>query len=137
MEVRLFICSESFALDAARNSLSLFHILEEINSPVFPVALPQMSVVAMFVREEEEPNEPQVRLRIQLDGQELFLGPMGVNFQGHLRTRSLGNIQALVLPRPGRLSVSVEQNDHALASWLVAVNQIGQPNLQLQNPLVA
>ena len=50
MKVQLFICAESVSLDLRKNSVSAFHIIEEINSPSFPLFTQPFSVVAMIDR---------------------------------------------------------------------------------------
>jgi hypothetical protein len=68
MRIVLFACAESAAVDQASQRLSIFHVLEEIFSPVFPAAYPQFTMIVMASREETEPSAFDLNLRITLSG---------------------------------------------------------------------
>src|SRR6266496_2011211 len=123
MEARLVICAESVAIDQRRNSLSLFHVIEEFNAPTFPLVVPHMSVVILLSREGNEPQEPtDVNLRLYLEDQQFWRNALAINFQGHLKLRFLAEMQALVIQRPGSMRVTVNQDDRELGSWKISVN---------------
>jgi hypothetical protein len=136
MEALFLVCAESLALDQRRNTLSLFHVIEEWNIPAFPLAVPYMVIVGLLKRTAEEPEAPEgVQLRITLANQEIFLGPISVNFQGRLRMRSITELGGLVILNPGVLSVSIIEGVRQLATWSVVVNHIGRPEAQAELPL--
>jgi len=136
MQVRLIACAESSATDQHRNTVSLFHILEELNSPAFPTIVPQCVLVTLFVREPAEPSRPEgVGVRVYLGTEVILEGPMDLDFQGHMRLRYTTSVQNLILSAPGTLRFSIVQNGRELGVWPMVVNHIGQPVLQSQLPL--
>lgn len=129
MHVSLFACAESAVVDQRTNRLSLFHIMEEISSPTFPAAVPQLTVVVVMSREESEPSLANLMLRVTLTGLDkpLVEGPMAIDFQGRLRTRGLGHIAGMPVLGPGLLRFSLHDGDKELAYWEVIVIQVSQP----------
>jgi hypothetical protein len=135
MEVRLFICAQSAALDARQGTISAFHILESVNTPAFPVAVPQMSILGIFERETPSAEDPQAQLRVSLGAKELYLGPFFIKFQNRLRARAIVELQGIVLPAPGRLTISLLLEQRETANWVIDINHIGKPNINAQFPL--
>jgi hypothetical protein len=134
MRMMLFACAESAAIDQATNRLSMFHLLEEILSPVFPSVFPQITVVALSSREEAEPSIFTLGLRITLSGhdQPLVHGSLFVDFQGRPRARTLGVVSGLLVPGPGNLRFSLSEGENELSAWDVIVRQIGEPTIVTQ-----
>src|ERR1700733_9821533 len=108
MRVVTFICSESYSLDQASNRLSVFHIMDGINSATFPVLIRGMSLFAVWERDQYDPTTFQYDIKIMLDTQQLGKLTAQVDFQGHNRARAIGTIQGFRLPAPGRISVLIE-----------------------------
>jgi len=135
MDVRFLVCADSVALDQRRNTLSLFHVIEEWAIPAFPWVVVHFAIVALFERMANEPNDLEVQVVIQLGEQELFRGPLAVRFQERLRMRAITEVGGLVLPNPGLLNVLMTLGDRQLASWSIVVNNIGQPVAQPELPL--
>lgn len=135
MEAKLFTCSESAALDARTNTLSLFHLTEELNSPAFPVVVPRLTIVALLVRRENEPERGELQLRIAMGEQELYRGPFQFNFQRHLRSKAIVDLQGLVMLTPGTLRISLYDGDREMGTWPIVVNHVGQPAIQVQPAL--
>ena len=134
MELVLLVCAESAIVDSTTQRVSLFNVMEEFNSPSFPVIVPQLSLVSIFSRSARESETPVVQLRITLDGQKqpLFDAPISVDFRGHLRMRNLSNIQGMPISAPGLLKLELKSKKGALGAWKIRVNQIGQPPLTSQ-----
>jgi hypothetical protein len=117
----------------------VFHIIEDVTVAAFPAVIPQMSVLTLFERTVDEPAQPNdVSLRITLNEQELYQGPIEVRFGGHVKMRWITDIRGLVLPGPGLLSFLIFFGQNQLAEWAIPVQNIGQvmvqPELPLENP---
>jgi hypothetical protein len=134
METRLFIACESAVLDQFSNRVSVFNVLEEINTPTFPGAVPQLTVLGMFGRSNDEPDEYDLRLRMKLEGRKDFLldAPFKVNFQGALSTRAIGNIPGFVFPAPGRLSISISLGRKKYGLWDITAKET-PPELEVKS----
>lgn len=129
----LFTCAGSGSVDARFNTLSVFHIMEQINAPQFPVPI-AVSIVGMFTREQGDPSTIDLQLRIFSGEQQLFAGPVSVNFQQHNRARMLLDMQGLVVPAPLDVRFLLQNGGDTIGTWIVAVTQVGPPALQLNLP---
>lgn len=98
MQTKLFLCANSSALDSRRNTISIFHVLEEVHAPAYPVVLAGMSVVALLELDEGEPLNPEIELRVFLGKEQLFAGPFQANFQVRRKARALAEFNGLVVP---------------------------------------
>ena len=52
--VKLFLCSDSASIDVRTNTISAFHITEQLMTASFPVAIPRISVVTVLNREQSQ-----------------------------------------------------------------------------------
>jgi hypothetical protein len=135
MQVAFNICAESVVVDQRRNTVSVFHIYEEWNTPVVPFVIPRFTVLAVFIRtQDEDPGD--VFLSMNLANQELFRGQIKLNFQGRLRLRSITELGGLVIAQPGTFRVVVDHQGRELATWEMPINHIGQVVAQPELPLV-
>jgi hypothetical protein len=134
---KLFLCSDSASIDARNNTLSVFHILEQLNAIGFPVVVPRLSVVAIFEREQTDPATIQLQLEIYAGLQQLFAGPIAVNFFQQLMARTVLELNGLVVPAPGNLRVVVTLEGQAVGSWTIPVIELGQPHAQIVFPPTA
>jgi hypothetical protein len=134
MRIVLFACAESAAVDQATQRLSIFHVLEEISSPVFPAAYPQFTMIVMASREQTEPSAFDLNLRITLSGQEqpLLDGGFQLEFQNRPRARTLAQIAGLPIPSPGVLHFSLSYEERELSAWDVLVTQVPHPTITTQ-----
>jgi hypothetical protein len=92
MRVPTFICSESCALDQASSRLSVFHIMDGINSTTFPVIIRGMSLYVLWERDEHDSMIFQYDIKIMLGADQLAKLTAQVDFKGHNRARAIGNI---------------------------------------------
>jgi hypothetical protein len=107
MEVVLFACARSSTLDARTNNISLFHILESVSSPTFPIVLPPFVAVTMLARNPDESETPKLTMKWNLNDEPIFEFPLEINFQGQSRARNLTDIEAVLLQGPGILTATV------------------------------
>ena len=135
IQTKLFICADSAATDGRYNTVSAFHILEQLNATAFPFAIPRISMIAMFTRENEDPSTFQLQLQIDSGDQRLFDGPMPVNFQQQLSARTVLDMHALVVPSPGALTFTLRNGEAPIGSWTVLIVNAGRPNLQPNLPI--
>jgi hypothetical protein len=134
IDAKLFLCADSAAIDVRMNAMSAFHILEQLNVPSFPVAIPRISVLASLTRENSDPSNIQVQLQIEIAGQQLFAGPMPFNFMQQLSARSILDMQGLLVTSPGNLIFTMSHEGRSLASWTIQVHQVGRTPVQMYIP---
>jgi hypothetical protein len=117
MRVVTFVCSDSFSIDQATNRLSLFHIIDRISAPSFPVVIPGMALCAVWERDQHDPITVEYDMKIMLDAQHLAKMTGQIDFRGHDRARAVGKVQGFRLPNPGRIKILIEVGGVELAKW--------------------
>lgn len=130
IQIKLLFCAESASIDMRLNTVSAFHIAEEINALVFPVAVQKITVIMFLTREQTDEDSPALRLTITMGERSLFDGPLAVNFSQRLSTRAVADFNGLVIPAPGSLRFSVRLGDRELGAWNITINQISQAAMQ-------
>ena len=130
IEAKLFLCSDSAAIDVRLNSLSVFHIIEEINAAVFPVVFARITAIMILTREQGDPDNLALQMSISLGERQLFEGPFQVNFLQRLSCRAVVDLNGVVILAPGNLRFQVRHGAREIAAWNVVVNQVGQPRVQ-------
>jgi hypothetical protein len=134
IQVRLFFCSDSSAIDGRRNTISAFHIVENLWTPIFPIAIPSLSVIALLTRDQTDQQSVEYQLQVHLGGQQLLSHPLRASFLQQATARVIAEIHGLVVPAPGTLSFSAREGDQIKASWAVLVQQATQGQVQLHFP---
>ena len=121
MKVHYIACAQSSSLDTKTNQLSLFHLLDEIGGPTFPLVLPSICVAALFEREAEDAPTPSFVLAVTLDGKLVASFTLSADFTKSRRSRAVNTIQGLTLPATGALAITVLQKTRVLAEWRAPV----------------
>ncbi|MDI1344099.1 MAG: hypothetical protein PSV22_08390, partial [Pseudolabrys sp.] len=117
-------CAEGTSIDASTKRLSLFHILERLETSTFPTALQRFMFVAMFAREANDADSNSLRLRIALGDVVLLEKPLAFSFQGAAKSRLLAEFNGLAIPGTGILSFALESDSgQHLGSWDIAVEK--------------
>ncbi len=124
MKLTYLTCAEGTSIDASTKRLSLFHILERLETSTFPTALQRFVLVAMFAREANDLDSNSLRLRIALGETVLLERPLAFSFQGTAKSRLLAEFNGLAIPGIGILSFAVQSNGgQHLGSWDIAVEK--------------
>jgi len=132
--LKLFLCSDSASADMRTNTISAFHITEQLMAAAFPVAIPRITVIALVNREQEDPDQIQFQLEAHLGNQQIAAGPFAINFFRQFSARGIGEMVGLVLPGPGTLRFVLRNGDTTMGSWTVSVVQVGQVPVQMHFP---
>jgi hypothetical protein len=123
---RLFFCCDSFSADQRSNTISAFHIMENLTVAALPVVIPRVTVIAVLSREEDDPPTPDFQLEVRLGDQQLVAHPFNVNFANYLTTKAVAELNAIVVQTPGQLSFVLRQAGEEKAYWPVTITQLGQ-----------
>jgi hypothetical protein len=133
MKLKYIVCSELASFDQFSGRASLYHVIDQIVAPTYPVALPSLSVVIGLERQPEEPDTVECRISISFGPQELASFPATVQFGNALLARALGNLQSFVVPAAGTMHVNLFIGDQREGSWDIVCLQVGE--FQFQQPL--
>lgn len=117
MKVHYIACAASSSLDAATNQLSLFHVLDEISGPAFPLPLPSFCVAALFERETKDAVVQSFVLTVSLNSALIASFTMSVDFATARRNRSVNTIRGLTIPHSGMVTITLLQKTKVLAVW--------------------
>ena len=126
------ICAERVVRDANSNTVSIFEVVEEIQSPGFPRLVPMIMAVWVLERDAGDPQQPPAALRLIHNGAELHRTDLTVDFQDVNRTRAFVRLGGLVLPGPGTLRFSFLLDGEERAFYNIEVRQVGGEGLIVQ-----
>lgn len=124
-KLEYFVAAESLSVDLDRNSVSVFHILNEVQLREIPGVLPQLAVASAWVFDEQEiqsKSECQVKFELRPPGDgevKVFRSNMSaeVRFQNmHLQ------IQNVPIATSGDLIVRVFLDDEERATHTIEVS---------------
>lgn len=131
MIVRYIMCAELASVDVFSNKISMFNIIEEINSPSFPVSVPSLAVIVGASKQENDPREINSRVIFEINGERIASYEMSFAFEDVESARAIGSVQGFFIPAPGQLVMRIETDAGELARWTVPCRQVGQPELRL------
>ena len=128
----IFTASQSSAIDARTNSMSIFEIIEELRSPKFPTRLRQVDFVVLWQRQKNEENARlEQRIRIERpDGQEA--GVIKSAFvMNNARHRIINRLVDLPIPIPGEYKIELYVRPAGAGDWDLPVRIMGIPVIQV------
>lgn len=122
-----FVVAESVSVDQTTNRVSVFNILEELQTANFPVIVPQMVAICGWnILPAEIGQDYQVVIRIIAPGE--APRDQRTNFTArHVRQRIFTQVVGLPLAREGELRFEVTLNDRHEASHTVSVVRVDGP----------
>src|SRR5688572_2859702 len=107
--------------NADGDQVSIFNLVEGIAAEGFPLFVPNLSFFVLWEREPNEPAQYQATLNVRLDQRVLLTHGATVDFQQHLRNRSITNLAGLVIPRPGQLVFEMMIQNGPTAAYAVTI----------------
>ena len=118
-KLEYFVVAQSVSVDQTTNTMSVFHILEEIQAPNFPVVIPQLTAVAHWNAEDGDADHDfQVSVLITFpDGQHKEFNQNFSMIRPRLRT--IANFVGLEIPGPGTVTVEIRLNGNHKASHTI------------------
>ena len=126
MKLILLTCANSAVTDTATNNVSLFHVIEELQSPSFPMLLPSFTIVSILQRESGDRKKTLLHYRLKLGRKTLVELPLEIIFEGKKRHRTTGIVNGLTIPQPGILKAELRLKNRILGSWSIEVSHTGQ-----------
>lgn len=127
----LAVVAESVVRDAQSNNISVFNILEAFAANAFPAVFARLAVLFMLTRDEGDPAQFPLMLRItQGDhGEDAF--PVDCNFAEHRRTRSIVQLGGLAVRGAGQIRFLLLHGHQELGAWVIEVSQRQMPAPQI------
>lgn len=126
MSLRLeyFVVSDSVAVDALTNRVSLFNVLEVVRAPSFPAVHPAAHATSVWITEDEDlKKDYQTTLRIIVPGGEQREYAANFTVQGR-RHRLFQRIEGIPVPQAGRIVFELLLNGKHAAQHIVEVELV-------------
>jgi hypothetical protein len=123
-------CAEGIIRDSQTNNISAYNILENINSPGFPLFIPNIFFFSLLEKKNTEPNINNFTLTVSNNKQSLLDIPISSDFQDKHRCRQIVKIGGIAVPSPGLLTFKLLQGKKELCSYSVRINKIGGPEVK-------
>jgi len=123
-KLEYFVVAESVSVDQTTNRISVFHILEEIHAPKFPVVVPQLAAIVHWnAQDGDAERDFQVSVLITFpDGQHKEFNQ---NFRMiRPRLRTIANFMAIEIPGPGTMTIEIRLNGEYRASHTIDIRKI-------------
>lgn len=109
--------------DADSNTLSIISILEGFMPASVPVVFGQLSCLALWIREANDPERTDGTFNIRIDAEPLSVHRFNVDFQGHPQARTVINLAGMVVPHAGLLTVQMTLDTGAIAEYSFRIAQ--------------
>lgn len=133
MKIGYLLCGENILLDARSNSYSIFNILEMLNSVTFPFMINKIEILALFEKEENEPDEVTAEFIINNNGEEISKDEVEIEFSEKSRARTLFSINGLPINNPGILEIIIKYQNNELGRYKIEINKIGKPEIKVES----
>ena len=124
MKLLFLAAAERIISDSRTGKISAIDLIEEVTSVQFPFLVMSPFIVATFEKENDDEEESQGELIFKNDDEEIVRSNFTISFGGLKRARSIIELNAMIIPKPGHLSISVRVNDIHLRDWDILVSQI-------------
>lgn len=117
-----FLVADSVSVDQLTNTVSIFHVIEQIRSPEFPVQIPRfVCISSLNIDKGDVGNEHQLTVRIKNPSGE-FENPNRTNFTAEKRRqRFIAHLINFKIDGPGELVFELLLNEKHLASHTVDI----------------
>jgi hypothetical protein len=108
MRLQFAVFAQSVSVDRFTNRLSLFNILESVQSPRFPVFLPELVAVFVVRREANDVNGPfDTEIVVTLGGNRIAVSRARVNVDDKPYVRVITNFMGLPIVSAGDLEITL------------------------------
>ena len=117
---KICLLAQDVVTDSQRNTVSAFHIVEELVAQGFPATL-DITAIVIWEREMADSAVIEGETSMTLEGHRLFTQAMHVDFGQLTRTRSVLRFQGVTVPNAGNLKFRVALRSGATAEYMVKV----------------
>ncbi len=127
----LVLAAKGIVRDADSNSMSIFHIIEEIGGRGLPIIFPELAVLAMWKKAPRERKKSQVEFKVLNNSKVIFEGPVTIDFKEKKAHRTTVKIAPLVINEQGTLSFQFIKSGKTLGKYEIVVST-NMPEIKLQ-----
>ena len=124
MKPLYMLCADGIVIDRRTNNVSLFNVVEEINSVGFPLLVNKLYAICLIHREIHDEDMTDAHFEFKLENKVLLRANTNITFQQKQRTRVVLEVSGLVIPVPGTLKVSLLRDREVIACNEIEVHKI-------------
>jgi len=118
------LCADGIVIDRRTNNVSVFNIIEEINSIGFPLLINKLYTICLMNREANDDEITEAQFELKLDNKMLLKTNTSINFQHRQKTRAMLEVSGLVIPVPGTLKINLHKDGEVFAFTEIVINKI-------------
>jgi len=126
LRVQIAVLAQTVSVDRFTNRVSIFNLIDAIESPRFPLFIPELAFFALLRKESNDPEQFKVRVSISVGPSIIGSTEVQVDFQGSQNARILLNFQGLPVTEPKDLHIAVSLPNQQHFASDVMVIQSGQ-----------
>jgi hypothetical protein len=120
---KLCLAARAVIRDAGETGISVFSILDRVAAQGFPVLIQQAGVLAVWEREQGDPNTIEnVELLIRNNQQEIARANISIDFRTSPTHRSVVNMAALFIQQPGSVEFRFTLDNVELSRYEIIVD---------------
>jgi len=125
---RFALLAKGVTRDAETGAISIYSIIEEIQSAAFPFMFPEVSFFAYILRQKDDPPVINSDFTMRINDEKLVELPMKLDFSDKMANRVTVRIGGLGIPNPGLLrSELVAKDGSILAACDVNIGLMRKP----------
>jgi hypothetical protein len=113
------ICSEGIIRDGDSNQITLYNLVEEINAISFPVFIHKFSIFLLVEKEESDPENSNIILKILNNERELFTQSIKTDFKGKKRMRTNIHLGGLAVFEVGDIIIQFNYNESFFCDYKI------------------
>lgn len=132
MKCKLTLAAKEIIISHDTGVPSAINIMEGIQASGFPLFLQEISVLTVWKKEADDPEESHGTMTVTIAGNELVKEAITLAFRGKDVARNIGIFQGLLLPSPGNLDFTCNfPNGSAICT--VAVSNVSKMDSNTTN----
>ncbi len=124
IRLKFLLGAESVIRDSQTGLISAINIFTDFSPVGFPALIYRLSTLALFTRDDGDPNVLVYLLKIFLDEQNLHEQEISVNFQDKHRMNSIVVFSGLPIPQPGMLRFEIWMENTSIGQFTITVNPV-------------
>jgi uncharacterized protein DUF6941 len=139
MFLQLGIMARGILVDKFTNTLSIFHLLDSIQAPKFPVFFGEVAFLSILRKELGDPNEFPSEIVVSVGDAVVAKATVQVNFENSQSARQIVNFQGLPVFTPNNIKVRISVPNREPFAFEIPVAQTGplEPNLPFNSSIPA
>jgi hypothetical protein len=124
LNVYFAVAANRVIVDSVTNQVSIIDLYEQLRSATFPVLVPKLTFLFYVSRAKTDPNNSDLTLVCELDGNSIFDVSVHLDFKNEDTTRLVLGVDGLTLPQAGVLKAKLLANEVELGSLDLTVEQV-------------